>query len=80
MPDRAALEQELAALDAERLALDGRIRDAVARQRHCTDPGQIAKARADEAMWLGRMDRLMTRIRAAEGRLLLERQGDNRWG
>lgn len=79
MTDRAALERELARLDAERLALDGRIRDAVARQRFSADSGEIEQARRDEAKWLTHMDRLMTRIRAAEGRLLLQNQGLDRW-
>lgn len=79
VPDRTALDQELAALDAERLAIDRHIRDAVARQRHGTDPRAIEQARADEARWLQRMDRLMTRIRATESRLLLQRRGSDRW-
>lgn len=79
MPDRAALEQELAALDAERLAIDRRIRDAVARQRHATDPQAAEQARAEEARCLRQLDGLMTRIRATEGRLLMDKQGASRW-
>ena len=71
MPDRMELEQELTMLDRRREALDGRIRDAVNRQRYCQDPGEIEQARVDESACMKELDRLMTRYRAVEGKLLL---------
>ena len=71
MLDSAALRQELAVLDARRLDLDARLRDAVARQRFAPDETTADRARSDEAALLAEMDRLMTRIRAVEAKLLL---------
>ena len=73
--DRAQLEEELAALDAHRLQLDAAIRDAQNRQRYCPEPATVEQARADEAALLRDLDRLMTRYRALEGRLLLAQSG-----
>jgi uncharacterized protein YhaN len=71
MLDSAALRQELAVLDARRLDFDARLRDAVARQRFAPDETAAERARSDEAALLAEMDRLMTRIRAVEAKLLL---------
>lgn len=75
MLDSAALRQELAVLDARRLDLDARLRDAVARQRYAPDESAAERARSDEATLLADMDRLMTRIRAVEAKLLLAASG-----
>lgn len=75
MPDRAKLREELAALDVRRQELDARIRDAVDRQRYGSDPAEIDAAKRDEQTSLVEMDRLMTRIRAVEGQLLILEKG-----
>jgi len=65
------LSAKLAALDAERYRLDQVIREAVDRKRYSSDPDEVARAAAEERTYLVHMDRLMTRIRGVEGRLLL---------
>jgi hypothetical protein len=79
MSDQATLERELAILDARRLELDAKIRDAVARQRYSRDLNEAQRAREEERAYALEMDRLMTSIRALEGRILLHRKGDCRW-
>jgi hypothetical protein len=69
--DEEKLLAELATLDAERSRLDDLVRDAVDRKRYSSDPEQGARASAEERSYLVEMDRLMTRIRGVEGRLLL---------
>jgi hypothetical protein len=69
--DEEKLLAELATLDAERSRLDDLIRDTVDRKRYSSDPQQRAGASAEERSYLVEMDRLMTRIRGVEGRLLL---------
>lgn len=71
MLNATTLRQELTALDARRLDLDARLRDAVARQRYARDRALAERARSEEASLLADMDRLMTRIRAVEAKLLL---------
>jgi hypothetical protein len=73
--DRAKLEEELTGLDARRLQLDAAIRDAQNRQRYCHEPHTVEQARAEEAALVKDLDRLMTRYRALEGRLLLAQSG-----
>jgi hypothetical protein len=73
--DREKLEEELTRLDARRSQLDAAIRDAQNRQRYCHEPGTVEQARTDEAALLQELDRLMTRYRALEGRLLLAQSG-----
>ncbi len=75
MLNAAALRQELTLLDARRLDLDARLRDAVARQRYTRDRTLAEEARAEEAALLADMDRLMTRIRAVEAKLLMAASG-----
>jgi hypothetical protein len=69
--EEARLSAELAALDAERYRLDQKIREAVDRLRYSLDPEEVARATAEERDFLIKIDRLMTRIRGLEGRLLL---------
>jgi hypothetical protein len=69
--DESRLLAELAHLDGERYRLDNVIRDAVDRKRYSSDPDEAARASAAERCYLVEMDRLMTRIRGVEGRLLL---------
>ena len=73
--DRTKLEEELNALDAQRLRLDAAIRDAQNRQRYGREPGTVEGARAEEAALVRDLDHLMTRYRAVEGRLLLAQSG-----
>jgi hypothetical protein len=75
MPDPAMLKRDLARLDARRLELDSELRDAVARQLYAGDAEGTERARADEARLLAELDRLMTRIRATEAKLLLAIDG-----
>ena len=75
MLNQAALRQELTALDARRLDIDARLREAVARQRYARDRALAEQARSEEAALLADMDRLMTRIRAVEAKLLLAAGG-----
>ena len=75
MADTAVLTAELASLDARRLELDQRLRESVNRQRHSSDPGDRARAAMEEQEVVAALDKLMTRIRAVEGKLLLARQG-----
>ena len=75
MLDPAVLQQELVTLDARRLELDARLRDAVARQRYAPDQDGAMQARSDETSLLVELDRVMTRIRAVEAKLLLAASG-----
>ena len=70
--------EDLAALEAQWLALDGRIRDAIHRQRHSSEPAVREAARGEEKACVVALDRLMDRIRAAEAKRLLGR-GKQRW-
>jgi beta-lactamase class A len=74
LSEDARLRQELRELDEKRTQLDRRIADAVNRQRFSPDRADAEKARDDERKHLAEMDRLMTRIRAVEGKLLLLRR------
>jgi hypothetical protein len=69
--EKPRLSAKLAALDAERYFLDQVIREALDRKRYSSDPDEVARAAAEERSYLLQMDRLMTRIRGLEGRLLL---------
>lgn len=71
MPDEAKLREELARLDARRRELDRQVRETLDRQRYATDPDDVAAAERDERASLLEMDRLMTRIRAVEGQLIV---------
>ena len=73
--DRTKLEEELTGLDERRARLDAAIRDAQNRQRYCHEPQTVEQARAEEATLVKELDRLMTRYRALEGRLLLAQSG-----
>lgn len=76
MTDEARLKQELEALDQMRVVIDARLREAEDRQRYVVDPGAKETARADERAILAEMDRVMTRIRAVESKLLLARAAE----
>ena len=71
MPERAKLRDELARLDLSRQELDREIRDAQQRQRYSTNADEIEAAKREERHKVVAMDRLMTRIRAVEGQLLV---------
>ena len=71
MPERAKLRDELARLDLSRQELDREIRDAQQRQRYSTNADEIEAAKREERDKVVAMDRLMTRIRAVEGQLLV---------
>ena len=71
MPERAKLRDELARLDLSRQELDRQIRDAQQRQQYSTSADDIEAAKREERDKVVAMDRLMTRIRAVEGQLLV---------
>lgn len=70
--DSASLLRDLEALEARRSDIERRMRDAVARMRYGPD---VERARAEEAALVRELDLVMTRIRAAEARLLLLQKG-----
>jgi len=74
VPDQAALEQELRQLHETRGAIEERIRYAQARGRY-GNAGEAEDGREDEGAALVELDRIMTRIRAVEGKLALSRRG-----
>lgn len=74
MQDVGALWEELAALDQRRQEYDRRIREAVNRQRYLTEVRANEAARSEERRLMTELDRVMTRIRAVEGKLLLARR------
>ena len=69
--DRARLRAELAALDARLHEFDRKIWEAIIRQRYSRDPENVERAANDLKKLVSEMDRLMTRSRAVEGKLLL---------
>jgi hypothetical protein len=74
MQEVGALWAELAALDQRRQDYDRRIREAVNRQRYIAEARSNEAARAEERRLMIELDRVMTRIRAVEGKLLLARR------
>lgn len=70
MPDRAALEEELRQLDERREVVERRLQAVLHRQRYVSDPTSLASAQAEERQALMELDRVMTRSRAVEGKLL----------
>lgn len=71
-PERAAL----LALHAERESLERRLTLARQQRLYLSDPDAIAAAQAEERELLQHLDRLLTRIRAAEYR---SRPGGRSW-
>jgi hypothetical protein len=71
MTDQAKLQDELARLDSSRQELDRELRDAQDRHRYGTNADEIEAAKREERDKVVAMDRLMTRIRAVEGQLLM---------
>ena len=69
--DRARLQAELAALDARLHELDHRRRQAINRQRYSRSAKDVARAADDLKNLVAELDRVMTRSRAVEGKLLL---------
>ncbi|AWN48738.1 hypothetical protein DK419_22235 [Methylobacterium terrae] len=60
--------RELIALHAERAELEQRLARAEQERLYLADPAAASAAQAAEAALLGELDRIMTRIRAAEYR------------
>jgi hypothetical protein len=75
MLDRASLEQTLQALHDSRVDLEARIRSAELRGRFHPSPGAKEEADREAAATLIELDRVMTRIRAAEAKLALVKRG-----
>jgi hypothetical protein len=69
--DRARLRAEMAVLEARLHRLDRRKREAINRQRYSRSAEEAARAGDDLKNLVTEMERLMTRSRAVEGKLLL---------
>lgn len=65
------LHQEFMELEQHMRLLDRKLADALHRIRHGSSAELVEKARQDERQLLSELDRLMTRMRAIEGQLLL---------
>jgi hypothetical protein len=72
--DVMRLRDELYRLKERQLELDGKLRHAVVRQKFGLGQDSITKAQFDEQEHLMALDRLMTRIRAVEAKLLLAKR------
>jgi predicted nucleic acid-binding Zn-ribbon protein len=68
------LEQELLDLEARQRRLDYELAEAQRQQRFGADPEEARRAKEQEHVLLRDLDRLMTRIRAVEGKLLQVRR------
>ena len=64
------LHQEFLDLEQAMRVLDMQLADALHRIRHGSSADSVEKAKQDERLLLGELDRLMTRMRAIEGQLL----------
>lgn len=64
------LHQEFLNLEKAMRVLDMQLADALHRIRHGSSADLVEKAKQDEKLLLGELDRLMTRMRAIEGQLL----------
>lgn len=71
--DLAPLHRELQTLHERSARLDELLREAVMRQRLSGEPQLSEGAQDEERRYLAELDRLMTRIRAVEGQILLRR-------
>ena len=69
--DRARLRAELADLDARLHELDQKIRESIYHHRYSRDPGVVERAAHALKKLVSEMDRLMIRMRAVEGKLLV---------
>ncbi|SFG92247.1 hypothetical protein [Methylobacterium gossipiicola] len=76
MPADAGEADALVDLHAEREALERRLLLTQQRQRFGTDAADVARAAEEERVALGDLDRVLTRIRAAEYR---RQPGARRW-
>lgn len=63
-----APKAKLLGLHEERVTIEERLADALARQRYAADSGAAAQAEQDAKRFLSDLDRTMTQIRAAEHR------------
>ena len=72
--DLTSLRDELRQLIERHHQLDHAIRDAVTRQKFCSCPHSVIEAKADEGRHLASLNRVMTRMRAVEAKLLLARR------
>ena len=73
--DRRRLAAELKNLDAQLLALNEKIGDAKNRQRY-GGPADVARGADELERLLAELDRLMTRERAVEAKLLILQRRD----
>jgi hypothetical protein len=73
-PDLMRLRDELQRLEERQNELDYKLRDALVRRKFSTDPASLNQAKSDEREYLVLLDRLMTRMRAVEAKLLLKRR------
>jgi hypothetical protein len=75
MLDRTSLEHTLRALHERRIDIEERLRSAEQRRRFHPHPKVQEAAAREESAVLVDLDRIMTRIRAAEAKLALVKQG-----
>jgi hypothetical protein len=73
--DRTSLEQTLRALHQRRIDVEARLRSAEQRRRFHPHPSAKEEAGREEMVALVDLDRIMTRIRAAEAKLALVKEG-----
>jgi hypothetical protein len=74
LSDGSHLRRELQASHERMARLNHLLRDAADRRRFGRDAGASQKAAEDERVYLAELDRLMTRIRAIEGQLLIRKR------
>jgi len=72
--DLTRLSGERCRLEERLLELDHKLRDAAVRLRFCVDQDSLMRAKAAELKYLAALDRLMTRTRAVEAKLLLTKR------
>jgi hypothetical protein len=76
--DGVRLSAELANLDQRLDELNARIRAAINRERYSRSPAEAARGAEDRKHLVAELDRLMTRSRAVEAKLLLlQKMADN---
>jgi predicted nucleic acid-binding Zn-ribbon protein len=74
LSDGSRLRKELQASHERMARLNHLLRDAADRRRFGGDGAASQKAAEDERTYLAELDRLMTRIRAIEGQLLIRKR------
>jgi len=74
LSDLMSLRAELQRLAERQNEIDDKLRDALVRRKFSTDEASLQRAESDEREYLALLDRVMTRMRAVEAKLLLTRR------